>query len=353
MKDANDVLKSAGSDGLVALIKAATPAIIESEHLVDQPPNPVLDSFRDSILTASQFRQLRIEERKTILSPFLKEADYGIIFAPRGVGKSWISLLVAKALCEGTDLGDHWQATEQKRTLYIDSEMNLFDVQQRCEALQIEGDQFNILSHERLYSTSDDQVSFNLADPSQQDAITEVAMEQSIDVLIIDNLSTGFLGLRENESDSWERVSPWLLDLRRRGIGVILVCHAGRNGQIRGTSKREDATHWILSAEDSDEVPEPNVLSFKTKFTKCRNAQPSDACALAWRIDFTAEGPLVTTRTIDKYSQFVELVLGGMTSAKDLAEELEISKGTASKWAKRACEDKHIRNENGKYLPPK
>ncbi len=38
---------------------------------------------------------------------------------------------------------------------------------------------------------------------------------------------------------------PWLLDLRRRKIAVVIVHHAGRSGEMRGTSKREDNVFWI------------------------------------------------------------------------------------------------------------
>jgi len=35
-------------------------------------------------------------------------------------------------------------------------------------------------------------------------------------------------------------VQGWLLVLRRRGISVMVIHHAGKSGLQRGTSRRED-----------------------------------------------------------------------------------------------------------------
>lgn len=59
----------------------------------------------------------------------------------------------------------------------------------------------------------------------------------------------------------------------------------------------------------------------------------------------------ITTTTIDLKNQIIDLINGGMSSAKDLAEELGKSKGTISKWAKKAADGGKIRNTNGCYRP--
>jgi putative DNA primase/helicase len=48
------------------------------------------------------------------------------------------------------------------------------------------------------------------------------------------------VGLRENDSDAWSPIQQWLLQLRRRGLAVLIVHHAGKTGGQRGTSRRED-----------------------------------------------------------------------------------------------------------------
>jgi putative DNA primase/helicase len=67
-----------------------------------------------------------------------------------------------------------------------------------------------------------------------------------LELVILDNLSTLTTG-RENEAESWLPVQQWALSLRRRGISVLLDHHAGRNGEQREASKREDVLDTMLT----------------------------------------------------------------------------------------------------------
>jgi putative DNA primase/helicase len=44
------------------------------------------------------------------------------------------------------------------------------------------------------------------------------------------------VGLRENDSDAWSPIQQWLLQLRRRGLSVLIVHHAGKPGGQRGSA---------------------------------------------------------------------------------------------------------------------
>ena len=89
-----------------------------------------------------------------------------------------------------------------------------------------------------------------------------------VQVVVIDNLSCLFRGVAENEANAWEAVLPWVLDLRRAGISVV-VAHAGRNGQMRGTNRREDSAHWVQSLEPAhDDSGDFNCTRFVSRFTK-------------------------------------------------------------------------------------
>ena len=71
--------------------------------------------------------------------------------------------------------------------------------------------------------------------------------------MVLDNLSCLASGLDENKGQDHEAISNWLLNLRRRKITVIFIHHAGRGGEMRGHSKREDACSWILQLRDAKE----------------------------------------------------------------------------------------------------
>ena len=46
------------------------------------------------------------------------------------------------------------------------------------------------------------------------------------------------MGLRENDSDAWSPIQQWLLQLRRRGLAVLIVHHAGKTGGQRGSADK-------------------------------------------------------------------------------------------------------------------
>ena len=118
-------------------------------------------------------------------------------------------------------------------------------------------DCLEFLNHELLFERTGKVL--NITKPEVQQAITQHCVGRGVKVLILDNLSTLASGMRENEADSWELVNPWLLDLRRRKIAVVIIHHAGRSGEMRGTSKREDNVFWIIALDDARENAETSV----------------------------------------------------------------------------------------------
>jgi putative DNA primase/helicase len=53
---------------------------------------------------------------------------------------------------------------------------------------------------------------------------------EGVELLVLDNLSSLVRCGGESESDTWIPIQEWLLKLRRRGIAVLLVHHAGKSG---------------------------------------------------------------------------------------------------------------------------
>jgi hypothetical protein len=70
-----------------------------------------------------------------------------------------------------------------------------------------------------------------------------------VDLLVLDNLSTLCTTGSESASDAWVPMRNWLLKLRRQGVAVLLIHHAGTNGRQRGyVSPRRRAGYRYLSA---------------------------------------------------------------------------------------------------------
>ena len=70
-----------------------------------------------------------------------------------------------------------------------------------------------------------------------------------MDLLIIDNLSTLAAQGEENSKESFQPVQDWIVDLRRRGLAVLLVHHAGKGGEQRGSSGHEDVLDVVIRLE--------------------------------------------------------------------------------------------------------
>src|SRR5205807_6645617 len=60
-----------------------------------------LDALNESVVTSSALRDLQLTPRKKLLGDWFCEGDLGFLFAPRGVGKTWLALAIAQALSTG------------------------------------------------------------------------------------------------------------------------------------------------------------------------------------------------------------------------------------------------------------
>ncbi len=103
--------------------------------------------------------------------------------------------------------------------------------------------------------------------------------------MVLDNLSTLASGMKENDSFAWEQVNNWLLQFRRHKIAVIMVHHAGRNGEARGTSKREDAAFWVMALDDAKKhADDKSGARFISRFTKPSRNTQEEVPAYEWQI---------------------------------------------------------------------
>ncbi len=296
----------------------------------------------ETILPAGELTRMDIPERPAVLGRWMREGDLGYLFAPRGHGKTWLALLVANAISYGTSLGQWTEGTRARNVIYLDAEMNLADTKERAAKLDMEVVCF--LHNEPIFEKLGRAL--NIANPTDQEALNLVL--QDGDVFVIDNLSTAGAGMSENDNDDFDMVRDWLIRLRHRKITVIVVHHAGRNGEMRGASRREDMAHWILSLKDDTDDGQ-SVKTFVTTFTKCRNCSVSDAPPLRWSVDLSGEQVAYDCRRHNGIDAMEALIRDGVEQNSELAAELGVSPGNVSKWAKRLEKDGRISIDGRKY----
>jgi RecA-family ATPase len=200
------------------------------------------------ISAGQAFREMKITPRKRLLDDWFREGDTGFVFSRRGTGKTWLAWAIARAIARGEGFGPWSPGEEAAQVCYLDGEMPAELMQDRDKAFGEVCENLTLINHEILFEQT--SLVLNLADPKVQRAITQWCVEVECKVLVIDNLSTLASGVKENDADAWELLLPRLLDLRRKKIAVLLVHHAGRSGEMRGTSRREDSVFWILKLEE-------------------------------------------------------------------------------------------------------
>jgi putative DNA primase/helicase len=293
---------------------------------------------------------LKITPRTPLIGDWLRAGDLGFIFAGRGIGKSWLSMYLAKGLALKTDVGP-WKTHCQARVLYLDGEMPPEDLKERDRLLGPPTDQLSYCNHEILFQRTGKVM--NLADLDFQAGCLQYCLDNNFNVLFADNLSTLAFGVDENKSLDWELISPWLLSLRRNHITVVIVHHAGRNNQMRGSSKREDPAFWILRLDEDATLPEEQFgARFVSRFTKWRN---STGFPETYRWHFR---PIPEQNDIDIRFEgasplfvFIQWVNCGLDTCTDIAMEMDVSKGYVSKLAKKAIHLGRIRLNGRRYQP--
>lgn len=205
------------------------------------------------------------------------------------------------------------------------------------------------LHHEALFEKTGRVL--NLSSSATQQALLKFSVKAQIEVLVLDNLSCLFSGIRENESDSWELVLGWLLALRRHRIAVVIVHHAGRNGEMRGTSRREDAANWIIRLTDPKNIAEAKQgARFVSTFEKNRNSTDRETPPFEWNFSKDAAGQTVVTwKLLDACATFRQLIEEEVTNCGDIAKEMHISNGQVSKLAKRGIAQGWLKKNGRDY----
>ena len=300
------------------------------------PGMRMIDAIRQATRHARGIAELGLPPRAPLLADWFNEGDTGFVFAPRGLGKTWLSMGLACAVANGTALGP-WRAHRPRKVVYVDGEMAVDGMLERLDGMQ-SGKNLLILNHEVLVHLG--RKTLNVANAETQKALTDYVLETGASLLVLDNLSCLCSGQEENNADSWEPILHWLLSLRRHKVAVLIVHHAGRNGEMRGTSRREDAAFWVLrlDAVDDKDAVAGRRATFVSRFTKERNSGREQA-PLHWAFETGTDGLVrVTHKEASGLSVFRQWIEDGLDSASDIATEMGVTKGTVSKMAKRAQE---------------
>jgi putative DNA primase/helicase len=133
--------------------------------------------------------------------------------------------------------------------------------------------------------------------------------------------------------------------LRRKGVAVLLIHHAGLNGKQRGTSRREDTLDTVISLRRPDDYSPDEGARFEVHIEKARILMGEEALpfeALVESFVTTSGGSAVRWVARDLkppiFKQAAELFASGMR-VRQVADCLQISRSDAGRLRLRAVEE--------------
>ncbi|WP_144186617.1 AAA family ATPase [Elioraea rosea] len=278
-------------------------------------------------VTAAELLAMDLPPREMLFDPVIPTSGLVLLYGPRGMGKTYVALSIAYAVASGGG-ALRWQAPKPRRVLYLDGEMPAATLKERLRAL--------VLANDRR-PPDDEFLRFLPADLFEL-GLPNIASEEGralikrcsadVDLVILDNLSCLASGMRENEADDWQPMQDVLLSLRRAGVAVLTVHHAGKGGQQRGTSRREDVMDTVIALRRPGDYEPQQGARFAVHLEKARGITGDGAIPFEARLTEAEGGGLawvVADLATAQRDRALTLLAEGL-SLRDVAEETGLSK---------------------------
>ena len=251
-----------------------------------------------------------IDAPKLLLSPLICENSITLMYSEPGCGKTFLAQTIALALSYGTSVWNatpQWKAERPCRVLYVDSEMNKYSFFNRLRLLKDRFDQLGTqekLTAEKFKYISVTQEDWDLTDESgmYRDRISKLlklGSREQVDVLILDNLTT--LSGGQDTIKSRLGLFVWLRALAARGCSTILLHHANKAGDQRGTSVKSATVDNIIRIRKGLPTKKRN-LALTVSIEKARNVDGTELTPLTLELRKLLNGPYqwVTTKAKGK-----------------------------------------------------
>ena len=300
-------------------------------------PNPATEQAESAPLRAfglQSFIKLDLPERKTLFGPWLPEQGLVMAFSATGMGKTFFALNVAYAVATaGAYLG--WQATERQKVLYLDGEMPARTMQDRARAIA-GGEPPEDLNDWFQVITPDLQEGV-MPDLSTAEGQARIEPHLAgVKLVVVDHISAFCRTGVENEAESWLPMQAWILGLRRRGISVLLIHHAGKGGMQRGTSRREDVLDTVIQLKRPKDYEPEDGARFEVHFTKHRGFTGEDAAPIEAKltVDGLGRARWEVIDLGDKLTEEIRELNAEGLSLRDIAKRLGVTKGKVERRLK-------------------
>jgi hypothetical protein len=234
-----------------------------------------------------------VEPVHFVIEPILPVKGIGMIYAWRGVGKTFFTMELAYCVATGAAAFEKkcfvWNVPQRRRVVYVDGEMDVATLQERLQEIA-RGHKMELPEPGYLmFITPDLQTQFV---PKVNSKDGQAAIEKYVqpgDLLILDNLSALCPSSNEDETGDWIMVQEWLLHLRRSGVTVLFMHHAGKGGSQRGFSGKEDLINVTINLRRSDGYQMEEQLRAEVHLEKVRGKSAVGTWVQPFEITLTTE----------------------------------------------------------------
>lgn len=334
--DFNDLHTLSGLDAVKEQIERAKQPIPEHPPAEERPAQSKPES-RIFVIDAIDFMAKQFPPRENLLSPWMPRQGLALLYAMRGIGKTHFSLGVAYAVATGGKFFT-WEAPTPRGVLFIDGEMPGAVLQERLARIVASNDKEPTAPLRIITPDLQPNGMLDLSRPKDQADL--VPYLEGIDLIILDNLSTLCRSGKESEGEGWLPVQEWALMQRAAGRSVLFIHHAGKNGEQRGTSRREDVLDTVIALRRSGDYTPDKGACFEVHFEKARGIYGSDTKPFEAQLFMTSDGAQTwSVKALEQSTaEKVATALNEGLQQHEIAELLGINKGTVSRAKKKAQE---------------
>lgn len=305
-------------------------------NIAQEVCQPILDRIPQIVaVSIEEFLQMDFPRPENIIEPWMPKGGSAMVFAERGVGKTFFALeIMIAAATGGNYLAYH--APRPIKVLYIDGEMNSSDMQSRIKEILSRTNHSHIICPTLITSDLQGEFMLDLNTSEGREALRSYIKEAEL--IILDNLST-LSSAKENDADAWADMQRFILQIKRMRKSVILIHHTNKNGGQRGTSRHEDILDTVLRLEHPADYKNEDGACFEIHYDKARHIYGDQV------------QPILCTKSEDgwKYSkvrnEMNQAIIDGKNKGlnqKEIASLLNVAESTISKRTKKLREEGEI-----------
>jgi len=245
-------------------------------------------------VTATELRAMSFDDQPWLIDKIIYSEGFCFIYGAEGVGKSFLTLSIAKAIISGEPWLGQFKVARPGKVLFIDKENPTSIIAKRLEGMGLTGDSVKWLKYPEKFQLVDGKGEFS---PFAK-ALSQSVQEDNIDLIIIDSFIDLMVGT-ENKAEDTQAFIDALKQLFPKKAFLPLH-HENKPSQgvfrsdsqrIRGSSNINAQANTLFRLE----AVAKSKTELTLKQTKARDAQKLDKFMIRMVVENNEDGSTKVT----------------------------------------------------------